>query len=82
MTAAKFEWDEKKDAENQAKHHVSFQDAQAAFADQWRKRLSAQARANLTPSPAGVRLGCKGAATVFRRQACVRAHLDVVLSRL
>ena len=34
MTAAKFEWDDNKDAENQAKHHVSFQDAQAAFADQ------------------------------------------------
>ena len=33
MTAVKFEWDENKDAENQAKHHVSFQDAQAAFAD-------------------------------------------------
>ena len=33
MTAAKFEWDDNKDAENQAKHQVSFQDAQAAFAD-------------------------------------------------
>jgi len=33
MTAAKFEWDVNKDAENQAKHLVSFQDAQAAFAD-------------------------------------------------
>ena len=33
MTAVKFEWDDNKDAENQAKHQVSFQDAQAAFAD-------------------------------------------------
>ena len=33
MSAAKFEWDDNKDAENQAKHHVSFLDAQAAFAD-------------------------------------------------
>ena len=33
MTAVKFEWDENKDAENQAKHDVSFQDAQAAFSD-------------------------------------------------
>ena len=33
MTAVQFEWDGNKDAENQAKHHVSFQDAQAAFAD-------------------------------------------------
>ena len=33
MTAAQFEWDDNKDAENQAKHHVSFQAAQAAFAD-------------------------------------------------
>ena len=33
MTAAKFEWDDNKDAENQAKHHMSFQDAQAAFVD-------------------------------------------------
>ena len=33
MPAAKFEWDDNKDAENQAKHHVSFQAAQAAFAD-------------------------------------------------
>jgi uncharacterized DUF497 family protein len=33
MTAAKFEWDDSKDAENQAKHQVSFQNAQAAFTD-------------------------------------------------
>ena len=33
MTAAKFEWDDNKVDENQAKRHVSFQDAQAAFAD-------------------------------------------------
>lgn len=33
MIAARFEWDDNKDAENQAKHQVSFQDAQAAFAD-------------------------------------------------
>ena len=33
MTAAIFEWDDNKDDENQAKHQVSFQAAQAAFAD-------------------------------------------------
>lgn len=33
MTTARFEWDDNKDAENQAKHQVSFQEAQAAFAD-------------------------------------------------
>ena len=33
MTAAIFEWDDNKDAENQAKHQVSFQAVQAAFAD-------------------------------------------------
>ena len=33
MTAAIFEWDYNKDAENQAKHQVSFQAVQAAFAD-------------------------------------------------
>ena len=33
MTAVKFEWDDNKDVENQAKHQVSFQQAQAAFAD-------------------------------------------------
>ena len=33
MTAVQFEWDGNKDAENQAKHHVPFQDAQVAFAD-------------------------------------------------
>lgn len=33
MTAAKFEWGDDKDAENQAKHHVSFHEAQAAFTD-------------------------------------------------
>lgn len=33
MTAAKFEWDDIKDAENKSKHQVSFQDAQAAFSD-------------------------------------------------
>ena len=30
MSTVQFEWDDKKDAENQAKHHVSFQDALAA----------------------------------------------------
>jgi hypothetical protein len=30
---ASFEWDPDKDAENQRKHGVSFQDAQAAFLD-------------------------------------------------
>jgi len=33
MTATQFEWNENKNAENLAKHHVSFQDAQFAFAD-------------------------------------------------
>lgn len=33
MTQTKFEWDEKKDVENQRKHHVSFQEAQMAFTD-------------------------------------------------
>ncbi|TRZ69335.1 MAG: BrnT family toxin [Comamonadaceae bacterium] len=33
MTAVQFEWDVIEDAENQTNHHVSFQDAQAAFAD-------------------------------------------------
>ena len=33
MTQTKFERDEKKDVENQRKHHVSFQVAQMAFAD-------------------------------------------------
>jgi uncharacterized protein len=30
---ARFEWDEEKDNENQAKHHVSFTAAQQAFLD-------------------------------------------------
>lgn len=33
MTSAKFEWDNNKDAENLAKHQVSFQVAQSAFID-------------------------------------------------
>jgi uncharacterized protein len=33
MTVVEFEWDINKDAENQSKHQVSFQDAKAAFAD-------------------------------------------------
>ncbi len=33
MTFTKFEWDEKKDKENQKKHGVSFGIAQYAFAD-------------------------------------------------
>ena len=31
--AVKFEWDDNKDVENQAKHSVAFQDAQQAFSD-------------------------------------------------
>jgi uncharacterized DUF497 family protein len=33
MTTVKFEWDDSKDVENQVKHHVSFREAQVAFAD-------------------------------------------------
>ena len=33
MPSAHFDWDDTKDAANQAKHHVSFSDAQAAFVD-------------------------------------------------
>jgi len=33
MASAQFDWDEKKDAANQKKHHVSFGDAQEAFVD-------------------------------------------------
>jgi hypothetical protein len=33
MDALRFEWDDRKNAANQAKHHVSFFEAQLAFAD-------------------------------------------------
>ena len=33
MTTGTFEWDDRKDAENQSKHQVSFYAAQAAFVD-------------------------------------------------
>lgn len=33
MKSAKFEWDEKKNRENQKKHGISFEKAQYAFAD-------------------------------------------------
>lgn len=33
MISAQFDWDEKKDAENQKKHRVSFKEAQVAFLD-------------------------------------------------
>jgi len=33
MTSATFDWDEKKNHENQQKHNISFEVAQHAFAD-------------------------------------------------
>jgi len=57
MTAAKFEWDDDKDAENQAKHHVSFQEAQLAFVDP--HRVIAR---DLGHSEAEERFYCFGAA--------------------
>jgi uncharacterized DUF497 family protein len=36
MKKTRFEWDEDKDRENQAKHKVSFSLAQHAFLDPWR----------------------------------------------
>jgi uncharacterized DUF497 family protein len=33
MTSARFDWNETKSASNLKKHHVSFQEAQAAFVD-------------------------------------------------
>jgi len=35
MTHARFEWDKKKNIENQLKHGVSFESAQQAFFDPW-----------------------------------------------
>jgi len=57
MTEAKFEWDDDKDVENQAKHHVSFQEAQLAFADP--HRVIAR---DLGHSEAEERFYCFGAA--------------------
>ncbi len=36
MTQTQFEWNEKKDIENQRKHQVSFQEDQMAFVDPYR----------------------------------------------
>ena len=40
MTKARFQWDSRKDGENQVKHGVSFAEAQIAFAD--RRRVIAE----------------------------------------
>jgi uncharacterized protein len=55
MIEAKFEWDDNKDAENQFKHQVSFQEAQAAFFDP--KRVIAK---DLAHSEAEERFYCIG----------------------
>ncbi len=34
MSNMQFEWDEKKNAENKRKHHVSFEEAQTVFLDE------------------------------------------------
>ena len=52
---SKFEWDAKKDAENQAKHGVSFEFAQLAFFDP--KRVIAE---NLSHSKGEKRYYCFG----------------------
>jgi len=44
MAKARFEWDPKKDSENQEKHGVSFAEAQFAFADP--RRVIAEDRAH------------------------------------
>jgi uncharacterized protein len=35
MAAPQFEWDHRKDAENQRKHRIAFDEAQTAFADEY-----------------------------------------------
>ena len=40
MKKTKFDWDENKNSQNQEKHHVSFEHAQHAFADE--KRIIAE----------------------------------------
>jgi len=49
MAKPSFEWDERKDSENQAKHGVPFALAQYAFAD--RKRVIAEDGAHGTKEP-------------------------------
>jgi uncharacterized DUF497 family protein len=52
MKKAKFEWDDKKDKENQKKHNVSFWLAQFAFFDHieqfWRMLVIARMKADST----------------------------------
>ena|SRR2546425_4494960 len=35
MAALRFEWDPRKDAENQRKHRISFEEAKTVFADEY-----------------------------------------------
>ena len=39
MAAPRFEWDHRKDADNQRKHRISFHEAQTVFADEYARLL-------------------------------------------
>jgi len=39
MAAARFEWDHRKDAENQRKHSIAFEEARTVFADEHARLL-------------------------------------------
>ncbi|MFH1604176.1 MAG: BrnT family toxin, partial [Pseudomonadota bacterium] len=57
MAKTRFEWDSKKDEENQSKHGVSFAEAQLAFVDPLRVIAEDLSHGSTETRPSGVGLG-------------------------
>jgi len=76
MRAPRFEWDPRKDAENQRKHGVSFEEARTVFADEYALLLD-------DPDHSGgeerfILLGLSAAFRVLVVVHTYRAHDDII----
>ena len=76
MPAPRFEWDDRKDAENQRKHKITFEEARTVFADEYARLLD-------DPDHSGdedrfILLGLSAAFRVLVVVHTYRAHDDII----
>jgi len=76
MAAPRFEWDPRKDAENQRKHGIAFEEARTVFADEYARLLD-------DPDHSGdedrfILLGLSAAFRVLVVVHTYRAHANII----
>jgi uncharacterized DUF497 family protein len=76
MDEIRFEWDERKNRENQEKHRVSFEEAQTVFYDDW--AILAEDDDPDEPEERFILLGLSAGARTLVVCHCLRENDDVI----